>query len=64
MTQLRILRYVLSRWDRDLYEADLAAPLGSGIQQTLEREQALRDSLGVVQTIDAEDHAALSERRL
>ena len=48
---------VLAARRADLHHGDAAAPLGMALEQPAERLQPIGNALGVVEAIDAEDHA-------
>ncbi len=59
--QLAVLPHVVPAWHGHLQEHQLGAELGAPLKQLLHRQQALHDSLGVVEAVDAEQHGPADE---
>src|SRR5262245_13240511 len=53
--QAPILGYVVPAWDGDLQECDLGTQVLSSLKQSFDGEQPFHDSLGVVETVHAEE---------
>src|SRR4029079_6207043 len=60
-TQLPILANLAPARHGDLHERDLAAQVGSQLEQKLDRAEALGDALRVVEPVDAEQQPAVGE---
>ena len=63
LAQRAVLRHALARRHLDLHEADAPVPFGVPRQKRVIGVQALRDALGIVQPIDAENDALGGDRR-
>nr|GFD30913.1 hypothetical protein [Tanacetum cinerariifolium] len=61
LLQRRVLRHLVARGHHQHQQAYLPAPLGVALQQQVECLEPLRNSLGIVEPVDAENHPRVTQ---